>query len=299
MKPSASTSGCEPCWSLAVLHLVLQCEPRHDELDALDPKASKVDANGAADGATGGDVDPLALAGGDDLEISHVRPSDLSIIGTGTDRDELDESRSSPTSDEDMDAADDVSDAASGTGANGKAKGGAAARQKALMEKKVQQDAEKSARAQVIAQQKEDARQKKAEGKTMSLEKKRLADELEAARERLIELDREFRRQHNTLRVYPIGYDRFGNKYWWFDGMGSAQVVDKEGGVIYGSGRVFVQGGSVEDLQRRADEYDFSPEEVQQRRMAAETEEGILAEGEWAMFDTPEQVSKEWRAGHS
>lgn len=191
-----------------------------------------------------------------------------------------------------MDASEIMSDAPSGTGANGKSKGGAAARQKALLERKKQQDAERAARDKALAQQKEEAKQKKAEGKTLILEKKRLADELEAARERLVELDREFRRQHNTLRVGPIGLDRFGNKYWWLDGMGSAQVLDREGNVLYGAGRLFIQGANPEELQRRADEYDFTPEEVMQKRLNAETEEGVLADGEWAVFDTPEQVRR-------
>jgi hypothetical protein len=158
------------------------------------------------------------------------------------------------------------------------------------MERKLAQDAENAAKAKVIAQQREEARLKKAEGKTLYLEKKRLQDEFAAVQARLVELDREFRSQASMLRSAPIGRDRFGNKYWWLDGTGTAPLVDKDSSVIYGTGRIYLQGGSPEDLERRAQEYDFTADELQQKRLTAEGEDGILEEGEWAVFDTPEQV---------
>ncbi len=216
-----------------------------------------------------------------------------SINDTGTDRDELDESRLSPSSDDDVEMSDITSDIASGSRVNGKSAkiSGAAARQKALAEKKRVEDAQTAARQHHIAQQREDEKAKKAVGKSQLVEKRRLADERETTRLRLEELDREFRSQISTLRTVPIGMDRFGNKYWWMDGTGSAPLVDKEGGVIYGTGRIYLQGGSPEDLERRVKDYEFTEEEIRQKRLDAEGEDGILEEGEWAMIDSPEDVS--------
>jgi bromodomain adjacent to zinc finger domain protein 1A len=226
-----------------------------------------------------------------DIPRQSVEPS---INDTGTDRDELDESRMSPSTDDDVEMSDITSDVASGSRVNGKSAKitGPAARQKALAEKKRIDDAQTAARQLQITQQREDDKAKKAVGKSQLAEKKRLADEREATRLRLEELEREFRAQMSKLRTGPIGQDRFGNKYWWMDGTGGAPLVDKEGNILYGTGRIYMQGGSPEDLERRLQEYEFTEQEIRQKRLDAEGEDGILEEGEWAMIDAPEQVSE-------
>lgn len=163
---------------------------------------------------------------------------------------------------------------------------GIAARKNALLEKQTQREAERRAKDEQQAQQTADARAKREEHN----EKRRLEDDLLALDEDMAELDREFRRQHMAPRTVPIGTDRFGNRVWWFDGCGSADLMSKEGTIAYGTGRLYVQGAPQYELAARCNIFNIPDTELAERRTA---EEGtaLLSEGEWAMIDETEQVS--------
>ncbi len=86
-----------------------------------------------------------------------------------------------------------------------------------------------------------------------------------------------------------MGKDRFYNRIWWFDGMGSASLLGSGGIVQYGTGRLFVQGPSVFDqeiLDRRIEG------DVRARRLEEEGEDGMLGVGEWAVYTDLEEVGE-------
>jgi bromodomain adjacent to zinc finger domain protein 1A len=153
------------------------------------------------------------------------------------------------------------------------------ARQKDLMQKKAQ--------AQAHAKQRELARQKANQAKQAQAEQRRLEEELGRVDRRLESIEREFRKLLGVVRVRPLGKDRFYNRIWWFDGMGSASLLGSGGTVQYGAGRVFVQGPSefdVEILERREEK------DVEERRLEEEGAEGMLGPDEWGMFTEQDEV---------
>lgn len=130
------------------------------------------------------------------------------------------------------------------------------------------------------------ARAKQASQKQALAESRRLDEEVNKCERRLEQIERDFRKLLGAVRVKPLGRDRFYNRVWWFDGMGSASLLGTGGSVQYGTGRIFLQGPSefdVEILLRRGDE-------VVARRREEEGEEGMLGVGEWAVFDDIETV---------
>lgn len=131
------------------------------------------------------------------------------------------------------------------------------------------------------------ARARQASQKQALAESRRLDEEVNKCERRLEQIERDFRKLLGAVRVKPLGRDRFYNRIWWFDGMGSASLLGTGGSVQYGTGRIFVQGPSefdVEILQRREENVDL-------RRRAEEGEEGMLGVGEWAVYDELEKVS--------
>lgn len=167
---------------------------------------------------------------------------------------------------------------------------GAAARKKALADKLLQRAAEQKAKDEQNAKHAAATKAKRHE----SDERKRLDEELLILEEQKAELDREFRRRHQAPRTTAIGTDRFGNRIWWFDGCGTADIITEDGQVIAGTGRLYIQGTTEFDLATRCELFEVTEEEVNERRVLEEGQDAVLAEGEWAMIDESEQVSRAW-----
>lgn len=159
----------------------------------------------------------------------------------------------------------------------------AASRRRAMAEKAAEREAEEALRAK----EREEIRAKRAESKHAAAEKKRLEEEEVALEKRLHELEQGFRRYLYTLRGRPLGTDRFGNKVWWLDGLGSAPLYI-DGKLQYGSGRLYVQGVDDMELEMLRMPVDVPLGQVNERR--EREEDGRLAPGEWAVYDTPEQL---------
>lgn len=157
-----------------------------------------------------------------------------------------------------------------------------------------QKDLRQKAHNQAHAKQREVARAKVASAKQAMADHRKLDEEVAKLERRLEGIEREFRKLLGSIRVKPMGRDRFYNRIWWFDGMGAASLVGSGGVVQYGTGRLFVQGASefdVEMLDRR------EAGEVDVRRKEEEGEEGMLAVGEWAVYTDLEEVCRyltEW-----
>lgn len=148
-------------------------------------------------------------------------------------------------------------------------------------------DLRRKAQSQAHAKQREAARAKAASVKQAIAEHRRLDEEVNKLERRLEGIEREFRQLLGSVRVKPMGKDRFYNRIWWFDGMGSASLHGSGGIVQYGTGRLFIQGPSVfdQEILDRREEGDLHV-----RRLEEEGEEGMLGVGEWAVYTDLEEV---------
>lgn len=172
----------------------------------------------------------------------------------------------------------------------------AASRRRAMKEKALEREAEEAERQAALLRERAEAKLKRAESKHVSQEKKRLADAEEDLEARQRQLDYEFRRNIQVLRVKPIGVDRYGNRVWWLDGIGSAGLYDASGKVsTWGTGRLFLQGADEHDLEHHRSAAELNEVQFLSRRTKEEGD-NILQPGEWAMYDTLEQLEgfKSW-----
>lgn len=154
-----------------------------------------------------------------------------------------------------------------------------------------QKDLRQKIQREAHAKQREAARVKVASAKQALAEHRRADEELNKVEQRLEAIEREFRQLLGAIRCKPLGKDRFFNRFWWFDGMGSASLINNSGNVVYGSGRLFVQGPNELDedvLSRRP------KGEVITRRTEEEGLNGILGIGEWSVYTDLEEVSVQY-----
>lgn len=146
-------------------------------------------------------------------------------------------------------------------------------------------------KAQVKSKQKEKdtVKEKVVSTRQAVAEHRRLEDEINKLDRRLEGIERDFRKLLGCIRIKPLGRDRFFNRVWWFDGLGSGSLVGSGGAVQYGTGRIFIQGPSEFDadiLERR----ELEDGDVDKRRLEEEGEEGMLSVGEWAVYSELEEV---------
>ncbi|KAL1406251.1 hypothetical protein Q8F55_007945 [Vanrija albida] len=242
------------------------------EREALEPKNEEGE-NGGED--ADGDVSMSVVK-----EEASSRAASPNGHANGTiDADELDGSM-----------LDDRSRASSVASDVGRAKSGAQ-RRKAMLEKAAEREAEEAQKLAKAAKERQESKAKKAELKHIQTEKKRLADEEAALDTQLKQLEYDFRRHFYTLRTRPLGSDRFGNKVWWIDGLGSSPLYNESGKVIWGTGRLYIQGADDLEVEFCRIPAELSPEDTEARRDKEEGE-GRLAPGQWASYDTPELANE-------
>lgn len=140
------------------------------------------------------------------------------------------------------------------------------------------------------SKEREAARAKQASQKQAIAEHRRLDEEVNKLERRLESIEREFRKLLGAVRVKPLGRDRFYNRIWWFDGMGSASLVGSGGIALYGTGRLFIQGPSEFDLQQLEKKALEDAEDITARRKEEEGEEGMLGPQDWAVYTELEEV---------
>lgn len=151
-----------------------------------------------------------------------------------------------------------------------------------------QKDLRQKAQTQALAKQREAARAKQASIKQAIAEHRRLDEEVNKLERRLEGIERDFRKLLGTIRVKPLGRDRFYNRIWWFDGLGSGSLVGSGGVAQYGAGRLFIQGPSEFDEELLAKKQ--AEEDIVERRKEEEGVEGILGPGDWAVYSDLEEV---------
>jgi len=151
-----------------------------------------------------------------------------------------------------------------------------------------QKDLRQKAQAQQAhAREREAARAKQAQARQALAEHRRLDEEVNKLDRRLEAIDRDFRRLLGGVRVKPLGKDRFFNRIWWFDGLGSSALQATGGATQYCAGRIFVQGPSEFDLEllnRRTED------DVEARRLEEEGEDGRLKPSDWGCYSDLEEV---------
>ncbi|ORX38861.1 hypothetical protein BD324DRAFT_648971 [Kockovaella imperatae] len=199
-----------------------------------------------------------------------------------TDRDELESSIGPAQDDEDSDS---FTEPALSEQEDGPIVA-AAHRRKAMKEKAAEREAEEANRAARAAED----RLKSKENKHIASEKRRLQDEIDSMTHKLRLLDHDFRSHLQTLRARPLGSDRFGNKVWWLDGLGSAPLMGDNGKVTYGTGRLYLQGADDIEVEFCRIPAEMSETDCEARR-AKEEGDGRLSPGEWAMYDSPESFA--------
>lgn len=150
-----------------------------------------------------------------------------------------------------------------------------------------QKELRQKVQTQALAKQRETARAKHASAKQAMAEHRRLDEEVNKLERRLEGIERDFRKLLGVVRVKPLGRDRFYNRIWWFDGMGSATLVGSGGVAQYGTGRLFIQGPSEFDMELLDQRKD---EDIDGRRREEEGEEGMLGPGDWAVYSDLEEV---------
>lgn len=148
-----------------------------------------------------------------------------------------------------------------------------------------------SLRRKAQAKSREISRSNAASTRKAAADLRKLEEEVNKVDRRLEAIEREFRKLLGCIRAKPMGKDRFHNRIWWFDGLGSGTLVASGGGTVWSTGRVFIQGPSDVDRdllnKREAEDGD-----VKKRRLEEEGDEGMLGTNEWAAYSDPEQVEE-------
>ncbi|KAE8211049.1 hypothetical protein CF327_g5159 [Tilletia walkeri] len=166
-----------------------------------------------------------------------------------------------------------------------------ASRQETLRKQAIEREAAEAAKEAERARAAQARKDKNAEARQMAGEKKRLDDEHVRVTKREEAWEREFRKYQFGPRLKPLGYDRFYQRYWWFDGLGNAPLVNQAGNMVYSTGRIFVQGPSEHEWAYLLAE--FPEAEVKARAVEELDEEAsLLGENEWGYYDEPESVEQ-------
>lgn len=245
------------------------------ERDALEPKEEKKEDKEDGDG----DV-PMSDPIKGENESRPASPNGhANGTAANTEADELDESM--------MDDHDHGSPVSSPLSESAPAQTGAQ-RRRAMKEKAAEREAEEAMKAAKAAKQREEDKIKRAESKHILQEKKRLDEEEAVLDTKLRQLDRDFRRFYYTLRARPLGSDRYGNKVWWMDGLGSSPLPTDNAKGMWGSARLYLQGADELEVEFARQPAELTTEELEERR---NKDEGLrLQPGQWAVYDTPEQL---------
>ena len=93
---------------------------------------------------------------------------------------------------------------------------------------------------EMYEKQREAAKARSQELRQKAEERRKLEEEDRALRKKEEQLEKDMRK-YTTLRIRPLGKDRFYNRYHYLDNIGTSST--------YGTGRLYVQGPSDVDIQ--------------------------------------------------
>lgn len=158
----------------------------------------------------------------------------------------------------------------------------AGTRQEALREKALQREEEEKRLAEEQARSKEQVR----ETKQLRDERRRLAESLQWCLRREEAIEREFRQYAQIPRLQPLGCDRFLDRYYWLDGIGSAAAS------AYQTGRLFVQAPHRREWDALCTDYAGGSAALERRRRTELQLDEPCAWGAWGVYTQPEQMEQ-------
>ena len=158
----------------------------------------------------------------------------------------------------------------------------AGTRQEALREKALQREEEEKRLAEEQARSKEQVR----ETKQLRDERRRLAESLQWCLRREEAIEREFRQYAQIPRLQPLGCDRFLDRYYWLDGIGSAAAS------AYQTGRLFVQAPHRREWDALCTDYAGGSAALERRRRTELQVDEPCAWGAWGVYTQPEQMEQ-------
>lgn len=158
----------------------------------------------------------------------------------------------------------------------------AGTRQEALREKALQREEEERR----LAAEQERSKEQVRETKQLRDELRRLAESLQWCVRREEAIEREFRQYALIPRLQPLGCDRFLDRYYWLDGIGSAA------GSAYQAGRLFVQAPPRREWDAMCTEYAGGVAALDRRRRTELQLEEPWVLGAWGVYTQPEQIEE-------
>lgn len=161
----------------------------------------------------------------------------------------------------------------------------AGTRQEVLREKALQREEE----AERVAAEQARFKERFRETKQLRDERRRLAETIQRCIRREGAIEREFRRYAQIPRLRPLGRDRFLDRYYWLDGIGSAA----RGHMAYQTARIFVQSPSRRDWDKLCVEYADGRDALVHRRSGEHRMDSkAWSYGSWGVYSQPEQVEE-------
>lgn len=245
-------------------------------------------ASSLVDSSTEGDIKALAPPGSDMATADGATEAE-----EDDEEDQLDDDDGedivAPTKEED-----ELSSEGEATGGGAVGAGGILSlRRAALEEKRMEKKLQDAARVVELAKARSEAKAKSAERKQADRVRTEVEDQLKANSKKDDWVEREFRRYQGVARCRPLGKDRFFNRYWWFDGVGGMNLVGQNNSILYGTGRLFVQ-GPTEDEYELAMQKEGGKLRLEERRKREEVESrSILNVDEWAFYENEDEVSSD------
>ena len=97
---------------------------------------------------------------------------------------------------------------------------------------------------------------------------------------------REFRQYAQIPRLQPLGCDRFLDRYYWLDGIGSAAAS------AYQTGRLFVQAPHRREWDALCTDYAGGSAALERRRRTELQVDEPCAWGAWGVYTQPEQMEQ-------
>ncbi|KAM0750856.1 hypothetical protein T439DRAFT_288911 [Meredithblackwellia eburnea MCA 4105] len=167
--------------------------------------------------------------------------------------------------------------------------GGLTSRRSVLEGKRLERQMQEASRIAELARLKMEAKIKTATRKEAERAKMELEDNIAKNVKKDDYVERQFRRYQSVTRSRPLGKDRFFNRYWWFDGIGGMNLIGQGNGILYGTGRLFIQGPTQEDWDFVC-EVNGGEEKMIERRAHEDVDPlATLAVNEWGYFDDEEE----------
>ncbi|KAF7726253.1 hypothetical protein EC973_008963 [Apophysomyces ossiformis] len=152
-------------------------------------------------------------------------------------------------------------------------------RQEKLKQKQKQREEMEAMRKKMYEKQREAVKAKNQEMRQKAEERRKLEEEEKALRKREEQLEKDMRK-YMTMRVRPLGRDRFYNRYFYLDNIGTSDT--------YGTGRLYVQSPSDVDIlmlmereQVEEPEHPWDGDGDQQFILELMKAQGLTEECEW------------------